>query len=35
MKQRKEKYVNKIIFQTSVKQCYTNKKNLAMKSFFS
>ena len=31
----REKYVNKIIFQTSVKQCFTNKKNLAMKSFFS
>ena len=28
----REKYVNKIIFQTSVKQCSTNKKNLAMKS---
>ena len=31
----REKYVNKIIFQTSVKQCSTNKKNQAMKSFFS
>ena len=31
----REKYVNKIIFQTSVKQCFTNKKNKAMKSFFN
>ena len=31
----REKYVNKIIFQTSVKQCFTNKKKLAMKTFFN
>ena len=31
----REKYINKIIFQTSVKKCASNKKNLAMKSFFS
>ena len=31
----REKYVNKLIFQKSVKQCATNKKNQAMKSFFT
>ena len=31
----REKHVNKLIFQTSVKQCASNKKNIAMKSFFS
>ena len=31
----REKYVNKIIFQTSVKQCSANKKKQAMKSFFN
>jgi len=31
----REKHVNKLIFQTSVKQCATNKKNQAMRNFFS
>jgi hypothetical protein len=32
---KREKHVNQLIFQTSVKQCAANKKNQAMKTFFS
>jgi len=31
----REKHVNKLIFQTSVRQCASNKKKQAMRSFFS